>query len=221
MDRKTDRGTNESGSVGDYTLYCHLFPNGKRYIGITRTDPEKRWRSGKGYETQEKMARAISHYGWDNINHQIIAEGLTREQAERLETYLIDALDTVAEGYNVSIGGNHVNGSYLNQHVLEMIRQSKYQDQREGTKQQPDDIVSFAESGNGNSERAAVINHIDEYLQNNRPEWDSGRLSERVDGYWCCFWQMAVYGEIKKSAPAIRYAYLMKCANTLEEALLF
>lgn len=219
MDGKTDRATDGNGCVGDYTLYCHLFPNGKRYIGITRTSPEKRWQSGKGYESQEKVARAISLYGWDNIEHQIIAEELTRDQAERLETYLIDVLDTIAEGYNVSIGGSHVNGSYLNQHVLEMIRQSKYQDEREGTQQQPDDIVSFAESGNGNNERATVINHIDEWLQNNKQEWYSSRLSERIDGYWCCFWQMAVYGKIKKSAPAIRYAYFIKGVNTIEEAL--
>ena len=39
----------------EYSVYCHTFPNGKRYVGIS-SDCEKRWRNGKGYETQQKMA---------------------------------------------------------------------------------------------------------------------------------------------------------------------
>lgn len=51
-----------------YCVYCHTFPNGKRYVGIS-SDCEKRWRNGKGYETQPKMNRAIQKYGWENIKH--------------------------------------------------------------------------------------------------------------------------------------------------------
>ena len=47
----------------NYCVYEHIFPNGKKYIGIS-CDAEKRWRNGKGYETQPKIARAINKYGW-------------------------------------------------------------------------------------------------------------------------------------------------------------
>jgi predicted GIY-YIG superfamily endonuclease len=69
-----------------YCVYCHDFPNGKKYIGIT-SDVEKRWRNGKGYETQGKIANAIKHFGWNNIKHEVLIDGLTQEQAEKIEAF--------------------------------------------------------------------------------------------------------------------------------------
>ena len=66
-----------------FSVYCHTFPNGKKYIGISK-DAEKRWGvNGCGYNTQPKMARAIKKYGWDNVDHEIIVDGLEKEQAEK------------------------------------------------------------------------------------------------------------------------------------------
>lgn len=198
--------------VNDYTLYCHLFPNGKRYIGITRTAPEKRWSDGKGYKDQQKMARAIEKYGWENIEHQIITNSLSREQAEQLEMYLIDALDTVENGYNVSIGGNHVNGSYLNEHVLEMIRESRFLVREKG------DVIDFAISGSANSERAKIANSIDDYLCENKNLWWRDDVEFRTDAYWCSFWQMFEYGKIKRPYIYIRHDVIFK-GMTIEEAV--
>ena len=108
----------------EYSVYCHTFPNGKRYVGIS-SDCENRWRNGKGYETQPKMDRAIQKYGWENIKHDIVLSGLSKEQANELEKYLISELNTIQNGYNVTIGGDTVNGCYLNSYVLEMIQYSK------------------------------------------------------------------------------------------------
>ena len=108
----------------EYSVYCHTFPNGKRYVGIS-SDCENRWRNGKGYETQPKMDRAIQKYGWENIKHDIVLSGLSKEQANELEKYLIAELNTIQNGYNVTIGGDTVNGCYLNSYVLEMIQYSK------------------------------------------------------------------------------------------------
>lgn len=108
----------------EYSVYCHTFPNGKRYVGIS-SDCEKRWRNGKGYETQPKMDRAIKKYGWENIKHDIVLSGLSKEQANELEKYLIAELNTIQNGYNVTIGGDTVNGCYLNSYVLAMIQYSK------------------------------------------------------------------------------------------------
>lgn len=90
-----------------YCVYEHVFPNGKRYIGIT-CDVEKRWRNGKGYETQGKIANAIRCYGWENVKHNIIIDGISKEQAEKLERYLIAELDTIVNGYNTTIGGENI-----------------------------------------------------------------------------------------------------------------
>lgn len=30
----------------NYKVYMHTLPNGKRYVGITKQEPEKRWLNG-------------------------------------------------------------------------------------------------------------------------------------------------------------------------------
>ena len=38
-------------SAANWKLYCHTFPNGKKYIGITKQDPARRWgKDGNGYK---------------------------------------------------------------------------------------------------------------------------------------------------------------------------
>lgn len=91
-----------------YTVYQHIFPNGKRYIGVTRTSLEKRWGyKGRNYRTQ-LVGRAIEKYGWDNIRHEAFAVCDTKEQAEHLERWLVKHFDTTnpQHGYNVLPGGD-------------------------------------------------------------------------------------------------------------------
>lgn len=91
-----------------YTVYMHITPNNKRYIGITCRTLNKRFGSnGVKYKSQ-LFGRAIKKYGWDNIQHIVICDGLTKEHAEQLEKDLIAEYQTTNPefGYNVSIGGN-------------------------------------------------------------------------------------------------------------------
>lgn len=89
-----------------FVVYDHLFPNGKHYIGITCVKPiNRRWRRGSNYKKQPKMYNAILKYGWENIQHRVIAGNLSLEQANRLERYYIEHFDSVENGYNVSTGG--------------------------------------------------------------------------------------------------------------------
>ncbi len=96
------------GVIGVYMVYQHIFPNGKRYIGVTRTKVEKRWgHNGYNYKSQ-LVGRAISKYGWDNIKHEIFCVCETKEQAERVERFLVSYYDTMnpKHGYNVLPGGD-------------------------------------------------------------------------------------------------------------------
>jgi len=107
----------------NWCVYEHVFPNGKRYIGQTSMEPEARWNKGHGYDTQDKMRKAIEYYGWDNIAHHVIVGGLTRKQADELESYLIATLDTIRDGYNVAIGGSgRINDMYISGYLSSMIR---------------------------------------------------------------------------------------------------
>lgn len=91
-----------------FTVYKHTTPSGKVYIGITMQTPAKRWgRDGSGYKNNHHFLSAIQKYGWDNIQHEIVAEGLGQKDAEQLEIELIAKYKATdkAHGYNIDKGG--------------------------------------------------------------------------------------------------------------------
>ena len=95
-------------SVGvRYTVYKHTSPNGKSYIGITSMCPKDRWKNGKGYSHNTYFTNAIEKYGWDNFAHEILADGLTQEEAHEMEVELIKKHNTFDsnDGYNLTSGG--------------------------------------------------------------------------------------------------------------------
>ncbi len=75
--------------MNTWTVYKHIFPNGKVYIGITSLPPEERWEDGFGYQRQPRLFRQIVKMGWDNIKHEIVAEGVSEDTARFLEKTLI------------------------------------------------------------------------------------------------------------------------------------
>lgn len=91
-----------------YTIYCHLFPNGKRYVGLTRTSLKARWGNGENYKTCLLVNRAIEKYGWENVTHEILATAETKEEAEVLERQYIKSFKTTNPnyGYNILPGGD-------------------------------------------------------------------------------------------------------------------
>ena len=96
----------------EYTVYLHISPDGKRYYGATKKDVKRRWSNGHGYKTQENFWEAIQKYGWNNIQHIIVAKGLTEDEAYWLEEELIKAWDTTNrdKGYNITEGGKGTKG---------------------------------------------------------------------------------------------------------------
>ena len=102
----------------NYCVYIHTSPNGKMYIGQTGDKPERRWKNdGSGYLHKDKntgkynqpaFAYAILKYGWNNFQHDIIANNLTKEAADDLEKLLINKFNTMNSkyGYNLREGGS-------------------------------------------------------------------------------------------------------------------
>lgn len=97
-----------------WTVYVHIVPkeisgnlNDKYYVGITSTGVAKRWKNGIGYKGQV-FYRAVLKYGWNNIQHEIIAEHLTKDEACDFEKTLIKSLKSNDNiyGYNMDTGGN-------------------------------------------------------------------------------------------------------------------
>lgn len=91
-----------------YVVYEHISPDGKSYVGITRRSTYERWgKGGYGYKKNIHFYRAIQKYGWDNFEHIIIAENLTKEEACKMEIELIKEknLTDYNFGYNICAGG--------------------------------------------------------------------------------------------------------------------
>lgn len=91
-----------------FHVYMHVFPNDKVYVGITSQDPpEKRWLGGIGYKEQIRVWRAIQKYGWENIEHIVVARYVNVETAINMEMDLIQLYSATDRecGYNASPGG--------------------------------------------------------------------------------------------------------------------
>ena len=77
------------------------------YVGITSRDVKRRWQNGRGYIKNDHFYRAIQKYGWDNFDHDVIVENLTKDEACEMEKTLIKELKSndYHFGYNLSAGG--------------------------------------------------------------------------------------------------------------------
>lgn len=85
----------------EYSVYKHIVPNGKIYIGISH-NPQGRWNNGEGYRDNGAFYADIKKYGWDAIKHEIVETGLNYDDALRIESILIAQLKSCEpdKGYN-------------------------------------------------------------------------------------------------------------------------
>jgi len=97
----------EKMQASNYCVYKHTAPSGKVYIGITGQKPERRWRGGEGYKGTP-FYNAILKYGWENISHEVLANGLSKEEACEMEIEAIREHESQdrERGYNVLAGGD-------------------------------------------------------------------------------------------------------------------
>ena len=114
-----------------WTIYMYTFPNGKRYIGKTkRTLSERQGHNFTGYENCTILWKAIQKYGVENIQQEILFENdMLDEYASRLEQICILLFKTNCNkfinpkcGYNLTDGGEGLNGWHPDEDRLEVLR---------------------------------------------------------------------------------------------------
>lgn len=102
-------------------VYKHTFPNGAVYIGKTNMHPEDRWLNGWGYKSCPLMFNAILQFGWNNVQHEILADNLSEEEALALETEEIrrhsEHRDMSTMVYNTA----QVSPQYIAQEIVHFI----------------------------------------------------------------------------------------------------
>lgn len=98
-----------------WTVYEHISPSGKVYVGITSRKPKYRWNHGKGYtykDDQKAFKAAILKYGWTNFQHNIVASHLGERTAKNIEKDLIAFNKKKRISYNMTEGGDGVLGCH-------------------------------------------------------------------------------------------------------------
>lgn len=92
--------------VKTWTLYRHISPSNKVYVGITSRDINRRWAKGYGYKSCKLFFRAILKYGWNNIKHEVLFTNLEGIRAKKLEIELIRHYKSLNISYNITDGGD-------------------------------------------------------------------------------------------------------------------
>lgn len=104
----------------DYCVYAHVNKqNGKMYIGITN-NVKRRW-IGKGseYDKCTEFYNAIKEYGWENFDHIILIDKISKQMASIFECELIKKYKLVENGYNLSKGSWNVCGTITAQPIYQ------------------------------------------------------------------------------------------------------
>lgn len=102
--------------------------NQKRYVGITIRKIEQRFQQHCNFKSNKKsgksaIAEAISLYGKENFKIEQIDTASSIEELYEKEKYWIDKLDTYAKEYNLTLGGDGINGRKSSPETKEKMRQ--------------------------------------------------------------------------------------------------
>lgn len=102
-----------------YSVYMHTClaegnSLGKVYVGLTSRDPCKRWGTrGQYYKHCLYFDHAINKYGWNKFAHEVVATGLTKEEAKATEKEFIRRYQSNNPefGFNLTRGGDTATGA--------------------------------------------------------------------------------------------------------------
>ena len=89
----------------NYSVYQHITPDGMYYFGATQ-NVERRWsNNGAGYK-RTALQTNIEKYGWDNIQHIVLLENQSKENALWIENFLIETAREDGVCINKNRSGN-------------------------------------------------------------------------------------------------------------------
>ena len=173
-----------------FSVYMHISPQGKRYIGITSKNPLHRWNGGKAYSQNKHFTRAINAHGWDSFVHVILFQGLTRAEACEREKALIEQYKSNAPqyGYNLSSGGENPADGVKQRPETVRKRAEALRGQRRG----PTPAISNAKKGKSNghegkrgadAKNSGVLLQIDETTKQTVATFYGYAEMHRVTGY--------------------------------------
>ena len=104
----------------NYSVYQHVTPDNMYYFGQTQ-NVERRWESNGIHYKETSLYPYIEQYGWDNIQHIVLFENQSKEDALWIEDFLI----TTAQEDGVCINQRR-SGLVSKEEGYERIRHKQY-----------------------------------------------------------------------------------------------
>lgn len=109
--------------MSNYKVYVHINNvNGKMYVGQTcqKTLKNRFGTDGNQYKKCPIFWNAIKKYGFENFNHILLFDNLTKDMADIIEKEIIKKYNTTNRkfGYNLNAGGQN-DFSYKRYHVYQ------------------------------------------------------------------------------------------------------
>lgn len=143
-----------------YIVYIHRnMVNQKMYVGMTSRRAKQRWKRGNGYKLQPEFYREIEEYGWDNFEHVVIAENLTKEQAGALERELIEEFNSADSvyGYNIALGGEGAE-SFSDEYKKRLSEAQKRRYEDDSVRERQRSILAkYCHSAEADAKRGATL----------------------------------------------------------------
>ena len=89
-----------------YSIYVHTTPDGRKYVGCTSQELNKRSHGGSHYKKNTRFYDAIKFFGWDNIQHKVLETVEDKKTALKREEYytLLWRTNEPEFGYNIFVG---------------------------------------------------------------------------------------------------------------------
>ena len=113
-------------------IYMFIFPNGKKYVGLTTHTPEKRKLEHLSCSRKSKpkylVHKAIKLFGEDAFEMVILAHANNKNELTSLEQKYIQEYNTYfinGPGYNMTLGGEGVFGYKFTEEVKHKMSQAK------------------------------------------------------------------------------------------------
>lgn len=177
-----------------YTVYCYTNKiNGKKYVGQTcQTLLERSKTDGSGYKSCTYFWNAIQKYGFNNFNKEIIADKLSKEDADFLEHFYIDLWDLKNHnfGYNLRDGGSH--GALTDEHKMKIGEanknpsietREKLRQCRLGVRLSEESKKKLSESHKGKKQtKTQVENRVKKLIGQKRTEEQKQNISNALKG---------------------------------------
>lgn len=166
----------------------------------------ERFANGSNYSVNCRFGKAIEKFGCENIKHEVLEKGLSKEEAWVREKYYIKLYRTTEEefGYNMAEGGNI---SVSKGRILSEETRKKISDSNKGKKRTKETIEKLKASHIGkesNHVRAVIKMDLNENeLEEYKSVAEAVRKNDRVDAtnIWrCCT-------KIRKTAGGYKWKY--------------